>query len=733
MNKSLGNGNIQDEMNSYYIKILNILKEMNKCNIEDGELSSRFFKILQKQAFKIYEFIYEKLSKKEGIIRRSILGKRVDYSGRSVIAPEPNMSIHECYVPYMMALELYKLDVANLLIKKNMSWCYDDALDQIDNCIRYNKYDLFDILVEATDGKNIILNRQPTLHRHGIQSFKIHITKDNVLKIHPFICNSYNADFDGDTMAAYRPLSDKCEEECIDKLSFEQNILSPSTGKSTFGVNQDIVLGLYTLTSDPEPKIKIPLQWFGGEILGDEIYTTKNRVTFNKILPEGFTFINVPCTKKVIESVINMICRKYKPYVVIETVEKIKELGLYYTTKNGQTLSLDGMDSKILNERTDEIFESDSELSEKIEQLNNKDFVNLMRKNFAYSNFVDSGARGSWGQVSQIIACKGYVSNSKGQIYPEPISHSLLTGLTKKEFFMSGYGTRKGLLDTALYTGDSGYLQRKLVYSNCNCEIGENDDCHTERTLDINFDELKTVYDIDQEKFINNIEGRTVYVEHINNEKPIYKLVIPHDSSKQLAVDFKGTILHIRSPLFCKDEKICRTCYGETYDILHSPYAGISSACAIGEMSTQMILRTFHFSGAVNSAQKDSDEVDDITSGLSRVKKLFNGGNDMTYVDRLLKLYKVYTEYSDKLLLIHFEITLSQMMRDPITNERWRLTNNPSYKVISITNVPQAESWLLALAFSKPKQYIIDGLIDSEIRDINKNGILEKIISNNEL
>ena len=730
-------GQMQDELNHYYTIILNfanLMKDDHASTTLVTGISDINFRNLQRHVFSLYTYIFKKLSKKSGLIRGYILGKRVDYSGRAVICPDPDLKVDECSIPYLMALELYKLEVANLLIEKREFKRYDRAIEYIDECLQNYNYSLYDYVCSVSKDKFVILNRQPTLHRMGMMSFRVFINKDYVIKIHPLVCEPYNADFDGDQMACYRPLYDDTEEECKKILSVNNNLLSPTSGSLILGVNQDVVLGLYLLTEDKNYKhCKFP-ENMTKKIFGQKEYTTEGRILFNSILPEKYAFINETITKKVLKLILDDITKIYfekSSDAIISILDNIKKIGFENTTKYGITMSLKNMNiHNIINQDVDNVVD-DPKLnwSEKMEMLKSESFLKKVKENFPYSVFIDSGSRGSWDQATQIISTRGYISNFKGDIIPVPIKNNLISGLTQEEFFRSCYGSRKGLLDTALNTGDSGYLTRKLVYCGCNIEHDiNNEDCGTKRTLKITIPE-KIENGLDPIKLLKSLIGRYIVTQEDSDGTQHFKKITYYDYDKYI-----GQTIYLRSPIFCQSDKICKKCYGDTSNILHSKFVGIIAAQALGEVATQMVLRTFHTSGAARKAavvQESKDEEsksDDIVYGLSKVKKVFHCTADLNYYHSLLELFKMYSDYSS-ILLIHYECIISQMMRLINKPERWRMSGRgiEDCEMVSIDAVPSRESWLLALAFSKPKTYIIDGLVGETS---SSNGILERIMTN---
>lgn len=704
----------RDKLNDYLLTILNFTLIKNQ-ELSDSNLNETIALVnqrnLQKHVFELYEYIITKLSKKSGLIRNSILGKRNDFSGRAVIVPEPTLELDQCGVPYLMLLELYKLEIANLLNEKRILKTYHSAISYVDDCIKRKDYSLYKVIQYMCSGKYVILNRQPTLHRMGILAFKIVVNDKTVIQLHPMACEPYNADFDGDQMAIYRALYPEAEKECGDVLSITKNLISPSTGNLMIGVNQDIVLGLYLLTL-PDEKNKTTLE----QDSGNKIETYLGRVKFNECLPNGYAFINSVIDKPMLTTILNDISRNYSYDQIKKCLDKVKDLGLKSTTIFGSTISIKGLKLENVDEILDSIFDDDTlTISQKINKLKSEDTMTSVKKAFGYSDFIKSGSRGSWDQARQVVLCRGYISNSKGDIIPEPIKSSFVHGLNKQEFFSSSYGTRKGLLDTALNTGVSGYLTRKLIYAAVNLELSENiDDCGTTDYLTVK---------INNRRHARSFIGRFYLNEENKLEEITYKNY-PKIEKK---------IIKIRSPIFCESPNICKKCYGSTSEYIHTKYIGILAAQALGEVGTQLVLRTFHVSGIAQTKTSKlvSSLQEDIISDLTKVKTLLHRSTkesrELSYSDLVEELYDIYVVHRN-ILYVHFECIVSQMMRKD--GKRWRLLKNRNSnppELLSILSIPQQESWLLALAFQKPKEYIIDGILH-EIGDAT--GFVEKIMTN---
>lgn len=740
---------MRDEMNKFYLIILEFI-EVNKENqlLEDrnSEIYKVNFKNLQKYIFDLYEYIFSKFSKKTGLIRGSILGKRIDFSGRAVIGPDPELELDQCGIPYLLALEFFKLQVVNRLLEiKNFQGKkfvrYDPTLAFVDKCLESHDQCLFDIVKEIATDKLFVLNRQPTLHRMGLMSFRAKIHTDYTIKIHPFACEPYNADFDGDQMATYISLYEDTEESNRDHLYIMSNLISPSTGDLCLSVNQDVVLGLYLLTR-PGKNI---VEYKG-------IKTYEGRILFNSILPDNFPFYNETLTKKNIHILLNVIAKNYDVETVKRTLDGVKKLGFSKTTEIGSTFSLKNLsvDPRVYQEISRIVDDDNLTLADKFFGLAENPMKKQIESTFPYADFIKSGSRGTWDQADQLIWCRGYVSNSKGEVVETPIKNNLVHGLTKNEFFTSCYGARKALLDVALNTAVSGYLTRKLVYCDVNVELDENcDDCGTEDYLEITIPQELTDSKIQElTAHITDETERQLEIDKYKAQRESgidprklarslrYRWYMDSDGVLKQITDQNyptliGRTIKLRSPIFCKNPKLCKKCYGELHKYLHSKYVGVIAAQALGEVATQLTLRTFHVGGVaqMNRNQEDNSQKD-IINDLGHVKKILHGGsawNTCGFKKMIEDLFNIYSHHK-VLMLVHFELAVSQIMR--VGAIRWRLHPDRDAiqpDIVSIEKVPSCESFLLALAFSKPYSYIIGGILGASQPT---DGILEKMLTN---
>ncbi len=603
------------------------------------------------------------LKGKQGRFRQNLLGKRVDYSGRSVIVVGPKLRIHQCGLPKEMALELFKPFVMKELVEKGIAHNIKSAKKMVDRV----RPEVWDIVEEVIKEHPVLLNRAPTLHRLGIQAFEPVLVEGRAIQLHPLVCQAYNADFDGDQMAVHVPLSAEAQAEARLLMLSTNNILVPSSGRPIVTPNQDMVIGMYYLTSVKEGA-KGEGRYFGsmeevlhaynaGSIslhakillrLDDEkrtrLETTCGRLLVNSILPEDFGFINEALDKK---KLANLVDRLYKQYGAQETariLDKIMQLGFHYSTRSGTTVSIG--DIAVPPTKHERIRAAEEEV-EQIEQQYRRGLLTAeeryqkvcavwtktkeqvtrdMLDNFDKFNPVYmmaiSGARGNESQISQLAGMRGLVADPTGRTFEIPIKANFREGLTVLEFFISSHGTRKGLADTAIRTADSGYLTRRLVDVAQDVIVREYD-CGTEDYITVGaIKEFTGDSEAVIEPLWERLAGRIAAEDVVHPETGELLVakgeMISDDAAR--AIDEAGIEeVKIRSVLVCKTRHgVCVQCYGRNLangslvDVGEA--VGIIAAQSIGEPGTQLTMRTFHTGGVAG---------DDITAGLPRVEELF--------------------------------------------------------------------------------------------------------------
>jgi DNA-directed RNA polymerase subunit beta' len=489
------------------------------------------------------------LKGKQGRFRQNLLGKRVDYSGRSVIVVGPQLKLHQCGLPKQMALELFKPFVMKRLVDLNHAQNIKSAKRMVER----SRPVVWDVLEEVIAEHPVLLNRAPTLHRLGIQAFEPQLIEGKAIQIHPLVCTAFNADFDGDQMAVHLPLSAEAQAEARILMLSTNNILSPANGRPIATPTQDMVLGIYFLTTMNEESSKVAdsetavyssiaeaLMAFDAKALGlqDKVrirltgfvppadtavpegwvpgqpftmVTTLGRALFNEALPADFPFVNSLVDKRVLGATVNRLSELYSKVQVAETLDQLKALGFYWATRSGVTISISDV---ITPPEKSEVLGAAEEKAAKVQQQYDRGLITdserrqelieiwtratdevakAMQDHFPRTNpihmMVDSGARGNYMQVRQIAGMRGLVANPKGEIIPRPIKSNFREGLSVLEYFISTHGARKGLADTALRTADSGYLTRRLVDVSQDVIIREVD-CGTERGTEITIGEM---------------------------------------------------------------------------------------------------------------------------------------------------------------------------------------------------------------------------------------------------
>jgi DNA-directed RNA polymerase subunit beta' len=599
------------------------------------------------------------LKGKQGRFRQNLLGKRTDYSGRSVIVVGPTLKLDQCGLPKRMALELFKPFVICQLIKRE----FVHNIRSANRFIESNRPEVWDILEEIVKDAHVLLNRAPTLHRLGIQAFKPTLIEGKAIHLHPLVCAAFNADFDGDQMAVHVPLTEQAKAEAKDLMLSSKNLLKPATGNPITTPRMDIVWGCYYITAlekKEKPRLfgsfdeailaykskVISIQeeievreTLPGKTKPERIRINVGRILFNRILPAGLPFYNEQIMTKNLGELIKNAIETIGKGKTAQLLDDIKELGFTHLTLSGYSWGMDDLPDLVgkkeivsagdrqIDEVTDQfqqglltksekhskIIEIWTAVKDKIVQLG-KDSLN--KEGPVYS-MVTSGARGSWTQVTQMVGMKGLVANPAGEIIELPVKASFKEGFDVLEYFISTHGSRKGLSDTALRTANAGYLTRRLVDVSQDVVVRE-EDCGDKKGM------VYTKKDSEEigVNLMERVWGR-VCLEKITDPKTA-EVIVDKDEiiSEQVIRKLKPLDLDqiaVRSVLTCKMTKgVCAKCYG--YDLAYNEMVkpgvavGIIAAQSIGEPGTQLTMRTFHTGGIAGT---------DITQGLPRVEELF--------------------------------------------------------------------------------------------------------------
>ena len=606
------------------------------------------------------------LKGKGGRFRQNLLGKRVDYSGRSVIVIGPELKLHQCGLPKKMALVLFE----PFIIRRLKEQGHVHTVRSAKKLIERQTPEVWDILDEVTKGHAVLLNRAPTLHRLSIQAFEPQLIEGEAIRIHPLVCTAYNADFDGDQMAVHVPLSVEAQMEARMLMLAPNNIFSPSSGKPITTPSQDIPLGCYYLTQNPRgekgdqrlplfadpsevelaisegaigthSRIRFKNPNFGvNTIFGSKeakiLETTAGRVVFNEIWPVELGFYNKVCGKKQLSDIIWRCYKAVGQQRTVDTLDRLKELGFRSATKAGISIGITDMiipkeKSIQLEKAYREIGEvekqyrrgiiTDGERKNKVQDIwthTGEELANALFRTLEYNDgrkdmnpvfmMVDSGARGNRTQVKQLAGMRGLMAKPSGEIIERPIISNFREGLSVLEYFISTHGARKGLADTALKTADSGYLTRKLVDASQDVIITE-DDCGT-----INGIVVRPIYEGDEEvvSLSTRIIGRTSCetVKDPVTGNAVVKSGQIVDEEIAAALEKIGLEqLKIRSALTCESKRgICAKCYGRNLatglPVKLGEAVGIIAAQSIGEPGTQLTMRTFHVGGTASQTFK---------------------------------------------------------------------------------------------------------------------------------
>ncbi len=639
------------------------------------------------------------LKGKQGRFRQNLLGKRVDYSGRSVIVVGPELKLHQCGLPKKMALELFKPFVMRQLVEKGFAHNIKSAKRIVERV----RPEVWDVLEEVIKDHPVLLNRAPTLHRLGIQAFMPVLVDGSAIQIHPLVCTAFNADFDGDQMAVHVPLSTAAQEEARTMMLSTANLLSPADGSPVVAPTQDMVLGCYYLTMDAtDTKTKKPIRVFATEdqaILAYQLRektaatlhevvdvevktwdagsgtlqverrrTTIGRIIFNQILPDALRYHDEVMRRADLKALVDTCYRQLGSEETAHLVDGIKSVGFEFATRGGMTIGL--FDIEIPKDKGARLAAADDAVAaidkqfqrglitedERYEQVVGvwQDATSRMSDEMMKSldptgpvtMMTASGARGNKGNIGQLGAMRGLMADPSGRIIDVPVRSNFREGMTVLEYFISTHGARKGLADTALRTADSGYLTRRLV-DVAQDVITREEDCGTEEGSWI----IRSESSEEKDGYLRRLVGRLAAaplpdpsVKTKKGEAPALLV----DRNEMIGEDVAARIdeagvdeVLVRSPLTCEARYgVCRACYGRnlaTGEMVGSGEAvGIIAAQSIGEPGTQLTMRTFHTGGVAGL---------DITAGLPRVEELFEaripkGKAEISHIDGIVEILR---------------------------------------------------------------------------------------------
>jgi len=605
----------------------------------------------------------DNLKSKQGLFRQNLLGKRVDYSGRSVIVGGPQLKLNQCGLPKHMALELFRPFVISKILEAELAFNIRGA----NKLIEERTPEVWAMLEEVILGKYVLLNRAPTLHRLGIQAFNPILIEGNAIQVHPLICQAFNADFDGDQMAVYVPLSVEAQWEAKELMAANKNLLKPQNGDPIVHPRMDMVLGAFWMTKsvDGEPgegkyfsnpnsaitayeygvvsfraKIKVlatdtpKYKKFKGEIFD----TTVGKLLFNSILPNDFEYVSEEMTQKRMSALVDELIMHYGVDATPPVLDKIKDFGFKYSTISGTTWGFDNVkvppekgeiikrsqkvEEEVISQWSDGLL-SDKEKYQKVIEIwtqAKKDLEKVLPttldKNGSTYDLFTSGARGTMTSLIQMTGMKGLIQNNQGKTLEFPILPSYHEGLSPIEYFVATHGARKGASDTALNTAKAGYLTRRLVDVAQDVVITE-EDCGTKEGKIVTKENISGI----EIPLSKNIRGRVLATDlKDKNGDVVYKrgfLITKEEAYKIEELGF--TEVNVRTPFICKTvHGLCQMCYGLDLGrnrlVEQGEAVGIIAAQAIGEPGTQLTLRTFHAGGVAGT---------DITTGLPRIEEIF--------------------------------------------------------------------------------------------------------------
>ncbi|HUV89831.1 MAG TPA: DNA-directed RNA polymerase subunit beta' [Anaerolineae bacterium] len=621
-------------------------------------------KMLSRRGRRELKSLSDMLKGKKGRFRRNLLGKRVDYSGRSVIVIGPKLKLHQCGLPKTMALELYRPFVISKLVEYN----YASNVKASKRIIERERPEVWEVLEEVIQDRPVLLNRAPTLHRLGIQAFEPVLVEGKAIQIHPLVCSAFNADFDGDQMAVHVPLSHQAVEEARQLMLASHNLLKPADGQPVVSPTKDMCLGVYYLTmEDParahdkrrsfvdldEVELAYSLGYIDlhAPITVVQVYdrrpvssrpveTTVGRCIFNRILPDELRFIDRPLERGSLQELVGLCYRRLGSDATTELVDQIKNIGFKYATRSGASIAISDLvipsgKAAVIAATENVVAEVDRQyrrglLTEEEQYTRTIELWSRAREQVSeavsmalpptssVAIMAQSGAsKGGFGPIAQLAGMRGLMADPSGRIIPMPIRSNLREGLSALEYFISTHGSRKGLADTALRTADAGYLTRRLVDVAQDVIINAHD-CGTQAGIWI-----RTADDVGGQSLAERLVGRMVAgpVVHPQTGEVLLERNEEIDEAVAALIEEAGIeAVFVRSPMTCQlRQGICAACYGRDLGrgarVAIGAAVGIVAAQSIGEPGTQLTLRTFHTGGVAAGG--------DITVGLPRVEELF--------------------------------------------------------------------------------------------------------------
>lgn len=644
-----------------------------------------------------YQSLTDDLRGKKGIFRKNLLGKRVDYSGRAVIVGDPSLKLDQCGVPKSVLLEMFKPFVIHELLDKEIApnvRVAKDLIEEEDSMI-------WDILEKIIDGKPVLLNRAPTLHKYSIQAFYPRLVEGEAIRLHPLVCKAFNADFDGDQMSVHLLLTDEALREGKEKIMASKNIVNISNGEVLAIPSKDMLLGYYLMTDKNEvekPKIfassQLAIRAYEKDIIGindeilvkidDEIVSTSvGRCIFNSILPKDYKFVNERISGGIVSNIIDNIKDKYSMEVVVELLDNLKEIGFKYATDLGFSFGMEDCNVDFdVESRIKEMESKDLQLQENYLQglITEKEKIKIstemwndfaskiadeawekLNKNNPIYEMVESKANGAKIQARQVLTMKGIVKDSRGNSIPLPIKGNYRDGLNAFEYFVAANGGRKGIADRSLRTSSSGYLTRKLVdvahdviirMEDCGYE-GEGIAMRKSDDRRMSFD--KRIFGRVVAKDIVNSKGEIIAKRNESLTREIIDIIMSEGIEE----------VYVRTPILCESPLgICKKCYGLNIEngneIEIGKAVGVIAAQSIGEPSTQMTMQTFHKGGV---------QTTDIVQGLPRVEELFEARTPKAEADIATVNGKVHIDRAEDNSVVITIIGERDFVRDIVISD----------------------------------------------------------------
>lgn len=714
------------------------------------------------------------LKGKKGRFRRNLLGKRVDYSGRSVIVAGPKLNMHQCGLPKTMALELYRPFVISRLVSNG----YATNVKGAKRLIERGRPEVWEALEEAITERPVLLNRAPTLHRLGIQAFEPILIEGKAIQLHPLVCTAFNADFDGDQMAVHVPLSEKAVVEARQLMLSSRNLLKPASGEPIVSPSKDMVLGVYYLTKTDDRahkgdgrvfssfdevemayrlnQVEIPTEiklltttWYDDDGSWKRkpeqrlIETTVGRVLFNRVLPEQVHFVNETLEKGGIKDLIADIYEVCGEEETVRAADRIKDVGFQYATRSGFTIAVADITippnkEEIISNAIQEVEKvqrnfrrgllTDQEQNERVIEIwqNTTSVVGDAVREFMdphgdLATMADSGAtKGGFGQLSQLAGMRGLMADPSGRIIPMPIRSNFREGLTSLEYFISSHGARKGLADTALRTADAGYLTRRLVDVSQDIIIN-GDDCGTSNGILIRKSD-----DVAGQSMGSRLYSR-IAAERVvdpNTGEVIVDVgeLIDHEEKRRITAAGVEEV-RVFSPLTCEMEHgACTKCYGldlgrgQMVDI--GSAVGIVAAQSIGEPGTQLTLRTFHTGGVAAGT--------DITTGLPRVEEIFEARKNPkgeAVVSEIAGVVQIeQSERYDDLRIVH-------VVNSEMTSDTYKIARGWEARVKDEDEVSRGD---VVVAHKKDEEKVLVAEHEGRVRIEDGNVIVSREIRDEE-